>query len=102
MATDTADRFSPHARGLTVTSLACLLGIAAGLVSAVVTGNAPGDTTAAYVLLGAILVQFPVLKLVGIDIEEFGGKDYAYIAFMTFALWFMTWGVLLTTGTIPF
>jgi hypothetical protein len=102
MATDTADRFSPHVRGLTVTSLACLVGVAAGLVAASVTGNAPSDTTGVFVLVGAVLVQFPVLRVVGIDVEEFGGKDYAYIAFMTFALWFVTWGILLTTDTIPF
>lgn len=102
MATDTADRYSPHLRGLTVTALASTMGIVAAAVSSVVTAGAANPATnpmGLYVLAGAILVQFPVLKVVGIDVSEFSGKDYAYVAFMTFALWFVCWTILLTTGT---
>ena len=102
MATDTAGRFSPHMRGLTVTALASLMGVAAAVVSSVVTAGASTPATdpmGTYVLAGAILVQFPVLKVVGIDVEDFGAKDYLYVAFMTFSLWFVCWGILLSTGT---
>lgn len=102
MATDTADRFSPHVRGLTVTALSSTLGIVAAIVSSVVTADAANPATSplgAYVLAGAILVQFPVLKVVGIDVEDFSAKDYLYVSFMTFSLWFVCWGILLTTGT---
>lgn len=98
MATDTAGRFSPHMRGVTVTSLAAVMGVAAALVSQAVTGGTATDPTGGYVLVGAILVQFPILKAVGIEIEDFSGKDYAYVGFMTFALWFVCWAILLTAG----
>ncbi|MFW6448639.1 MAG: hypothetical protein ACOC0X_03740 [Halobacteriota archaeon] len=48
-------------------------------------------------LLIAILVQLPLYRIMGY--EEFGGgKDVLYVAFMTFSLWFITFGIILTTG----
>lgn len=98
MATDTADRWSAHVRGLTVTTLAALAGVAGALASSIVASGA-GDTIGLYVLAGAIVVQFPILRLAGIDVEDFSAKDYLYIAFMTFSFWFVSWTILLTTGT---
>ena len=108
MATETADARASHIRGLTVTTLASLAGILAAIGSSVVTaGAATPETsqTGIYVLVAAIVVQFPILEalgrsgLVAVDIEEFGAKDYLYVIFMTFSLWFVSWTVLLTTGT---
>ena len=102
MATDTAGRFSPHMRGVTVTALASIMGIVAAVASSVVTAGAATPATdpkGVFVLAGAILVQFPVLRAVGIDVEDFSTKDYLYVAFMTFSLWFVCWGILLSTGT---
>ena len=98
MATDTADKRAAHLRGLTVTMLACVAGIGAAVVSQGLAASAT-DTTALYVVVGAIAVQFPILQVVGIDINDFSTKDYLYVAFMTFSLWFVSWGVLLTAGT---
>ncbi|PSQ23844.1 hypothetical protein BRD04_02295 [Halobacteriales archaeon QS_9_67_17] len=102
MATDTAGRFSPHMRGVTVTALASIMGIVAAVASSVVTAGAATaatDPKGVFVLGGAILVQFPVLQAVGIDMEDFSTKDYLYVAFMTFSLWFVCWGILLSTNT---
>jgi len=104
MATDTAERRQAHIRGLTVTTLSCLAGIAAAVVSQSVTAGldpatAATSNTALYILVGSILAQFPVLKVLGIEVEEFSTKDYLYIGFMTFSLWFVSWAVLLTAGT---
>lgn len=98
MATDTLDRRAAHIRGLTVTTLACVLGIAAGVVAAAVAAS-PSDMVGAYALLAAVAVQFPVLRVAGIEVEDFSPKDYLYVVFMTFALWFVTWTIFLTTGT---
>ncbi|WP_247006456.1 EMC6-like membrane protein [Halorientalis litorea] len=98
MATDTADKRAAHLRGLTVTMLACVAGIGAAVVSQALAASAT-DTTALYVVVGAIAVQFPILQVVGIDVNDFSTKDYLYVAFMTFSLWFVSWGVLLTAGT---
>jgi len=98
MATDTLDSRASHIRGLTVTTLACVMGVVAALVSSVVATGAD-DIVAVYALVGALVVQFPLLKLSNVDIDDFSTKDYLYVGFMTFSLWFVCWAIFLTTGT---
>ncbi|QLD89882.1 hypothetical protein HWV07_12940 [Natronomonas salina] len=102
MATESAERRVAHVRGVTVTALACLAGVVAAVVSSAVASGAT-DTLGVYVLAAAVIVQFPlhrVLEQAGVelDVDDFGPKDYLYVAFMTFALWFVCWTILLTTG----
>ncbi|WP_224270245.1 hypothetical protein [Haloprofundus salinisoli] len=101
MATETATGLSSHMRGVTVTTLACLAGIGAAVASAVVVGTTIDDAANSLSLLmfGAfVLVQFPLLRLLGVDMDGFGAKDYLYVVFMTFALWFISYTVFLSTG----
>jgi hypothetical protein len=98
MATESDAGVSPHIRGLTVTTLASLAGIAGGTISAVVTTGA-SDQLGLSILLVSILLQFPILYVLGIDPREFGIKDNIYVVFMTFVLWFITWGIFLTAET---
>lgn len=98
MATETLDRREGHIRGLTVTTIATVLGIGAGVGAAALASGAK-DMIGVYVLLAAVAVQFPLLRLVGIDVGDFSPKDYLYVVFMTFALWFVTWTIFLSTGT---
>jgi hypothetical protein len=97
MATESVDGISAHMRGLTVTTITAVAGIGAAFVSNAVASGAT-DRIALVAVLGAILVQLPLLRGIGILDDDFSGKDYLYISFMTFALWFVSWGVLLTTG----
>lgn len=101
MATETTTGFSDHMRGVTVTTLACLAGVVAALASGYVVGTDPqaaAETLSLGFLGAAILAQFPLLRVVGIDVEDFGVKDYLYVAFMTFTLWFISYGIMLTAG----
>jgi len=88
---------APHVKSVAVTAIASLGGVAAGLVSdAVVSGS--GNTTA-LAIYGAFAVGGLVLmRLIGVDVSEFGAKDNLYVFFMTFALWFVTYGILLTSA----
>ncbi|MEF8908427.1 MAG: hypothetical protein V5A13_11235 [Haloarculaceae archaeon] len=97
MATESGEGFSPHVRGVTVTTLATTMGVAAGVGSALL-ASGPTDRTGLFLMIGALLLQLPVLHLLGIDVSDFGIKDNLYVAFMTFAMWFVTWGLLLTAG----
>lgn len=97
MATDTGTGLSPHLRGVTVTTVATVLGMVAGVVAALITSG-PDDVLGVTVLGAAILVQLPLLNVFGVDTDDFSKKDYLYVGFMTFVLWFMTWGILLTAG----
>ena len=98
MATESETGVSPHIRGLTVTTLASLAGVLAGGASAVVAAG-PKDQLGLSILVVAIVLQFPILYALGIDPRDFGLKDNIYVAFMTFVLWFVSWGIFLTAGT---
>ncbi|PSQ17671.1 hypothetical protein BRD00_06950 [Halobacteriales archaeon QS_8_69_26] len=92
-----------HLRGVTVTAIAALFGVAAAVGSSVMTAGADptvaaNSQRALEVVLLAILVQPLLLKVVGLLKDDFGVKDFLFIAFMTFSMWFVSWGVLLSTG----
>jgi len=101
MATESQSGLSDHLRGVTVTTLACLAGVVAALVSARFVGTGVEDAVSRQSLLivgGLTAAQLPILRAIGVDVSEFGAKDYLYVVFMTFVLWFVTFGVLLTEG----
>ena len=102
MATESVDDRRAHLRGVTVTGLAALLGIAAGFAGLMLAGvpdpaEAARSPYAVYALAAVVAVQFPILRFSGL-VDEFSAKDYLYIGFMTFAFWFVTLTVLLTAG----
>jgi hypothetical protein len=101
MATETISDRREHIRSVGVTAFAALLGIAATVASVVVLGTAPEaatDRRALVIVAAAIVIQFPLIQAAGLyDDDEFGVKHYLFIAFMTFSIWFVTWGILLTT-----
>ncbi|GAA0248298.1 hypothetical protein ACFFQF_06870 [Haladaptatus pallidirubidus] len=98
MATEQAtEQREAHLRSITVTALASLAGIAAGFASAIVVGTdgaAATDQLGLAIMLGFVVVQLPLLRLIGYELD--GVKDHLFVAFMTFSLWFITWGILLT------
>jgi hypothetical protein len=101
MATETRSELTGHLRSVTTTTLACLLGVAAAFASGTLFGTdlaAAANRQQLFVLGAAVLVQFPAHRLLGIDIEEYGVKDYLYIAFMTITLYFIAYAIMLTTG----
>ena len=104
MSTESISDRREHIRSVSVTALAALLGVAAAfgsmaLVGDVSASDAANDMRALFLVGGAILVQFVLYDFTGIyNDDEFGPKHYLFIVFMTFSLWFITWGILLTTG----
>jgi PKD repeat protein len=48
-------------------------------------------------MLAAIVAQKHLFILLGMDTSKLGGKDWFYQGFMTFALWFMAWTILLSS-----
>ncbi|MFW6436431.1 MAG: hypothetical protein ACOCYZ_02225 [Halococcoides sp.] len=91
------DDAEAHVRGVSVTTVATLSGLAGGIVADLV-ATGPKDPTGVATLFAAILVQVPILRVMGYQVETFDTKDYLYIGFMTFALWFLSWSILLTAS----
>jgi hypothetical protein len=88
---------APHLRSILVTGLASLAGVVAGVVSDVVAAG-PTDTLALAMCFGFAFASLGAMRIVGVDVGEFGVKDNVYVFFMTFAFWFVTWGILLTSA----
>lgn len=100
MATESLDRRQAHRRSVTVTAVATLGGVVAGLLTQrVATG--PDDQVGLFIMLGLIAIELVILRVLRIEVEDFSKKDHLYVAFMTFSLWFITWTLLLTTGASP-
>ncbi|MDR5656623.1 hypothetical protein RH831_05450 [Halodesulfurarchaeum sp. HSR-GB] len=86
-----------HLRSVVITTETALGGVLAGVASAALATSAT-DQLGLAIMVGALIANIGVLRLLGIDVSEFGAKDHLFNAFMTFSLWFVTWGVFLTTG----
>jgi hypothetical protein len=101
MATESRSGLTGHVKSVTTTTLATLSGVAAAVLSGFLFGTsieAATNTRAVLILAVVIAAQFPAHRLLGIDVDDYGPKDYLYIAFMTFTLWFITYSILLTAG----
>jgi hypothetical protein len=101
MATESRPGLTGHLRSVTTTTLASLSGVLAALVSAAVVGTSDAAVSSprqVFVVGAFILAQFVVHRAIGIDVDDYGAKDYLYIAFMTFALWFISLAIILTAG----
>ncbi|MEN6443426.1 MAG: hypothetical protein WC391_10065 [Methanoregula sp.] len=80
------------------TLTACLIGIAAGILSFYLSGISGKDIglLAFMLMLAGVVVQKHIFMLLHFTNTTLGAKDWFYQGFMTFAFWFMTWTILLT------
>ncbi|MFB6282668.1 MAG: hypothetical protein ABEK59_01875 [Halobacteria archaeon] len=84
-----------HIRGVKVTAFSSIAGILAGIISWYLTSSMGYPQKYGIIVLAVLVaVQKPFLPYLGK--EEMGAKDWLYVAFMTFDLWFVSWTVLLT------
>jgi hypothetical protein len=103
MATETQSQRQAHVLSVTRTGIAAFLGVAAAFGSWFITqdltpAEAAMDQTAQLLVLAAVLIQPPLQRLLGIAKDDFGAKDFLFILFITFAMWFVTWTIILTSG----
>ena len=85
-----------YREGILKTAIASIFGIAGGFLSYLATGNTRSrDVFAILILLFLIYIQKPVLKRFDVNVNELSGKDWLYIGFITFDLWYVSWVFLL-------
>lgn len=95
-----------HKKRVKRTLIACVLGLIAGILSYMLggvpdaSGIQPNVMLAVFILLAGIVFQKHIFAFIGIDLTELGKKDWFYQGFMTFAIWFITWTILLTTSLL--
>ena len=100
-----ADKQAEHIARIKRTLIASLIGIATGALS-YWSGGVPSSAglqangfLALMLMLAGIVIQKHIFILLGMDTAKLGAKDWFYQGFMTFAFWFMTWTILLTSLT---
>jgi hypothetical protein len=98
-----ADKQAEHIARIKRTLVASLLGILTGILSywsggtPNVAGLQENGFLAFMLMLAGVVVQKHIFRLLGMDTSKLGAKDWLYQGFMTFAFWFMTWTILLTS-----
>jgi len=85
------------------TLVACFMGLVTGILSFYMSGTpdpATGLQENAWfgflLLIAGVVFQKHLFIMLRMDYRELGGKDWFYQGFMTFAVWFITWTILLT------
>jgi hypothetical protein len=98
-----ADKQAEHIARIKRTLVASLVGISTGAISFSLGGipDAAGIQKDGFLglmlMLAGIVIQKHIFILMGMDTDKLGWKDWFYQGFMTFAFWFMTWTILLTS-----
>ena len=102
-----AEKQVEHRNRIKRTLVACFVGILVGGLSFYLSGTpdlATGLQENAIIgillLAAGVVFQKYVFMFIGVDYMELSTKDWFYQSFMTFALWFMTWTILLTTTVL--
>jgi hypothetical protein len=98
-----AEKQSEHVARIKRNLAASLIGIFAGILSYWSGGipNAAGVQANGFLafmlMLTGVVLQKYLFMFMGMDTSKLGAKDWFYQGFMTFAFWFMTWTILLTS-----
>ena len=102
-----AEKQVEHRDRIKRTLVACIMGILTGGLSFYlsgtpdpVTGLQANGIVGLLLLMAGVAFQKHVFMLLGVDYMNLTTKDWFYQSFMTFALWFMTWTLLLTTTVL--
>ena len=100
-----AEKQAEHVARIKRTLVASVIGIITGILS-YWSGGAPdaggiqaNGVLAFMLMLAGVVVQKHVFLFMGMDTSKLTAKDWFYQGFMTFAFWFMTWTILLTSLT---
>jgi PKD repeat protein len=95
------EKQAEHIDRIQRTGVACLVGIFVGILSYYLQVTVKNDIglLAFMLMLAGVVVQRHIFILLH-QSSKLGTKDWFYQGFMTFAFWFMTWTILLST-TVP-
>jgi heme/copper-type cytochrome/quinol oxidase subunit 4 len=92
-----------HINRIKKTAIACFIGIITGCISFIVvpgtslTGFNNYTMLALFLMLAGVVVQRHIFMLMKLTTPKMGNKDWLYQGFMTFAFWYISWSILLST-----
>jgi heme/copper-type cytochrome/quinol oxidase subunit 4 len=97
------EKSQEHLQRIKRSLIACVMGILTGVISYLVVPSTEilgfqSYTLLALVIMAAgIVIQRHLFVLMHLSSPPLGKKDWFYQGFMTFAFWFITWTILLTS-----
>jgi heme/copper-type cytochrome/quinol oxidase subunit 4 len=98
-----AEKQAEHVARIKRTLVASVIGIVTGILS-YWSGGIPNGSgiqangvLAFMLMLAGVVIQKHIFIFMGMDTSKLKAKDWFYQGFMTFAFWFMTWTILLTS-----
>jgi hypothetical protein len=93
------EKQAEHIDRIKRTGVACLMGIFVGILSYYLQVTVKSDIglLAFMLMLAGVVVQRHIFMLMHLNTAKLGAKDWFYQGFMTFAFWFMSWTLLLST-----
>ncbi len=93
------EKQAEHIIRIKKTLVACIAGIFVGILSYYLQVTIKNDIglLAFMLMLAGVVLQRHIFVLMHIDSSKLGAKDWLYQGFMTFAFWFMSWTLLLST-----
>ncbi len=96
------EKQADHIDRIKRTVVACLMGIFVGILSFFLQMTVASDVglLAFMLMLAGVVVQKHIFILMHLDTTKLGAKDWFFQGFMTFAFWFMSWTILLSTHTL--
>lgn len=89
-----------HRDSIIKTIVPAIMGTIVGFLSFTILGDAtkyPWLSVMIFVIIGTYYAQRLVYPLVGINVDEFGGKDWFYVEFITIDFWLVVWVMLLNS-----
>jgi hypothetical protein len=92
-----------HINRIKKTAIACFIGIISGCISFIIvpgtslTGFNNYTMLALFLMLAGVVVQRHIFMLMKLTTPKMGNKDWLYQGFMTFAFWYISWSILLST-----
>ena len=75
------------------TAVPVLAGLVCGIISFLIGGGDPFFKPGVMILILSIMMQHPIYIKIGVTAKS--AKDWFYISFLTFNIWFVSWAVLL-------
>jgi heme/copper-type cytochrome/quinol oxidase subunit 4 len=100
-----AEKRTEHLLRIKRSLVGCIMGIVTGVISYLVINPSDIIGFQSYTALGllimfaGIVVQRHLFMFLSLEPGKLGKKDWFYQGFMTFAFWFITWTILLTSVT---
>lgn len=99
-----AEKQKEHLLKIKRSLVACLAGMVTGIISFLaipsmeIVGFNSYTALGLLIMMAGIVVQRHIFMFTKLEPESLGKKDWVYQGFMTFAFWFITWTILLSSA----